>query len=117
MRIVSNIDSDKIVYGETVYKASPDGTFEVPEEVGRDLTAYPHWDLEWVAQAREIQRQREEDADPSATGRRVRELEARVVELEKLLAKPKRTRRPRAESPQAIDEPDDDEADDTADDE
>lgn len=102
MRIVSTIeDATEVAYGDVVYKASEDGTFDVPEEVGRELTGFPNFDEEWVARDRELARVHAEESDSVLQARKLREMEERLAVVEGLLAQAaapaKRTRRTKAE--------------------
>lgn len=115
MRIVSTIGTSSVVHDGTTYSAESDGTFVVPEEIGRELTGFPIWLEEWQAQERDRAAQRETDTNADRQAERIRALEEQVAELRELVVKPKRVRRTKAEI--EADAATEIEADDVADDE
>lgn len=75
MRIVHESGARSFGHGETQYKATKEGVFDVPEEVGRDLVRRAGWS-EWTGD------------DPVITrDQRIAELEAQLQNERAELAK------------------------------
>lgn len=81
LQIVSRINATSITDKGSVYEPDQDGTFTVPDHVGRELVSFSHW-VELHVRLAELDAEKAaKDADPSTFAARLTELEKAVSDL------------------------------------